>query len=424
MKIKNLRYLLSATLALPFLVFGCTSSPEAKVENPSPVVTEAAAKTAEAGTKETPKPDAEKTAKPTPTAAPVDTVKARKLTDTAKALAGMKVGEGSPLAGVEKTASWSVHASYFENAWQKLDAQQLSKISKWSKTELASVNQASTPIFYPFSGPDFLYANLFFPNGSDYVMAGLEPVGEIPDLTSLSEGQLDQKLKGISSSMFAILQLSFFRTNDMKVDLAEKGVIPILMVFLARTNHNLLDVQYIGLDKDGKVEVFENAQKAKNAKVPGVKVSFTSPGKSVPQTLYYFSLDLSNEGLQKTPEFTQFVKQFPNPNTYLKAASYLMHNDSFSTIRDFILAQSSSVFQDDSGMPVKYFDKAKWDVKLFGNYTGPIDLFSVRYQPDLRQMYQADKNVKPLTFGIGYKYEVNESNLMLAQSKERSASKP
>lgn len=411
MKKINLRYLVSASLALPFLVLGCTSTPETKVENPISTATQAPAKTTEGGKTETPKA--------TPTEKPVDKAKATKLTDTAKALAGIKVGEGSPLAGVEKSAAWNAHASYFQNAWQKLDAQQLSKISSWAKTELASVNQGSTPIFYPFSGPDFLYANLFFPNGSDYVMAGLEPVGEIPDLANLSDSQLDQKLKGVSSSMYAILQLSFFRTNDMKVDLAEKGVIPILMVFLARTNHNLLDVQYIGLDKDGKVQVFENAQKAKNAKVPGVKISFTSPGKSQPQTVYYFSLDLSNEGLQKTPEFTQFVKQFPTPNTYLKAASYLMHNDSFSTIRDFILSQSSSVFQDDSGMPVKYFDKAKWDVNLFGNYTAPIDLFSVRYQPDLRQMYQTDKNIKPLTFGIGYKYEVNESNLMLAKSKSK-----
>ena len=37
-----------------------------------------------------------------------------------------------------------------------------------------------------FSGPDFLYATSFFPNASTYVLAGLEPTGDIPQLTNLS----------------------------------------------------------------------------------------------------------------------------------------------------------------------------------------------------------------------------------------------
>ena len=39
-------------------------------------------------------------------------------------------------------------------------------------------------MLYMFSGPDFLYATSFFPNASTYVLAGLEPVGAVPDLTN------------------------------------------------------------------------------------------------------------------------------------------------------------------------------------------------------------------------------------------------
>ena len=40
-------------------------------------------------------------------------------------------------------------------------------------------------MLYMFSGPDFLYATSFFPNASTYVLAGLEPVGAVSDLTRL-----------------------------------------------------------------------------------------------------------------------------------------------------------------------------------------------------------------------------------------------
>lgn len=91
-----------------------------------------------------------------------------------------------------------------------------------------------------------------------------------------------------------------------------------------------------------------------------------------------------------------------------------MYYDSFSTIKNVILAQSQHILQDDSGMPLKSFDKQQWGLKFYGNYTQPIALFKNRYQPDLRQIYQSDKSIKPLNFGIGYKFGVNESNLMLA----------
>ena len=40
-------------------------------------------------------------------------------------------------------------------------------------------------VLYMFSGQDFLYATSFFPNASTYVLSGLEPVGDIPQLIAL-----------------------------------------------------------------------------------------------------------------------------------------------------------------------------------------------------------------------------------------------
>jgi hypothetical protein len=72
-------------------------------------------------------------------------------------------------------------ARYFDQIFAKQSAH-LSKVRLHSKEYLSDKYD---PMLYMFSGPDFLYATLFFPNAATYVLAGLEPVGQIPDLTSL-----------------------------------------------------------------------------------------------------------------------------------------------------------------------------------------------------------------------------------------------
>jgi hypothetical protein len=352
-----------------------------------------------------------------------DLKKSARLTDSARFLAGMKVKDTRAIAQLTQSSVWQKHATSFDTAWSNLDAQQLSQVRKWSGAELKSINQTSQPIFYPFSGPDFLYAYSFFPHGSEYVLVGLEPVGKLPDIEQLSTSEIKTKLQEIDSSMNTILGLSFFRTKAMKVELANQGVLPILFVLMARTDNRILDVQYIGLDKDANIRAFDKKSQDKSL-IPGVKISFVKEGKSQPQTLYYFSTDLSDSGLQKTPQFNKFVQKLDNPVTYLKAASYLMYNEYFSTIRNLILSQSTSLLQDDSGIPVKYFEQQKWNLKFYGSYTKPIDLFNKQYQPELRKIYTSDRKIKPLDFGIGYNFKVNQSNLMLANVADKSKSKP
>lgn len=427
----KLRLLLIAVIPLLFSLQSCNNNPQVQTDNGGINSTATSQSTSQAT--EVKIENKEEAAKsPTHTAQPeneqksassqvsienFDRARSNKFTDSAKFLAGIKVDEKSSLAVYQKSKAWNDHSYYFEKAWKKLDQQQLSKIRKWTETELKSINQTAKTIFYPFSGPDFLYAYLFFPKGTEYVMVGLEPIGNIPDITKIPAEKMDGKLQEIHKSMNDLLQLSFFRTKAMKVDLAEKGVLPILFVFLARTNHRILDVQYFKLNKDASIQYLKTDKN--NSKGEGVKIDFVSEGETQVRNLYYFSLDLSNDGLQKTPEFKQFVKNLNKPITYLKAASYLMHNDEFSEIRNLILSQSTSILQDDSGMPIKYFDRAKWNLKFYGSYTQPIDLFKVRYQPDLRKIYQSDPTIKPLNFGIGYQFEVNTSNLMLASRKEQ-----
>ncbi|MBE9040809.1 hypothetical protein IQ235_08460 [Oscillatoriales cyanobacterium LEGE 11467] len=417
---KKFFLILLATVLLPIGLSSCASETSG---NGASETTSSNSETQESGTSaggessasdESSAPD---TTAVEPSVNDFDSERAALLTDSSRFLAGLEVDRSSPIASLQDSSVWLDHANFLNSAWSRLESQQLSRARTWAAEELQSINQGSPQIFYPFSGPDILYGYTFFPEATDYVMVGLEPVGELPEITP--ESAISNRLQGVNQSLYAILQYSFFRTKDMAVDLDEQGVLPILFVFLARTNNNILDAQYVGLDENSELQPFANRNELiDSGLVPGVKISFVPEGESQSKTLYYFSTDLSNTGLEGTPEFIEFVKTLDTPTTYLKAASYLMHNESFSTIRDLILTQSSHVLQDDSGMPVRYFDPEQWDRQFYGAYVSPIELFAERYQSDLREIYQTEKDIKGLDFGIGYKF-YNDSNLMLATSKER-----
>src|SRR5262252_5232353 len=171
--------------------------------------------------------------------------------DTARFLAGMSPSSVSPLAPLTRDPAWQQHARYLNSAFGNLDKNQFAKIRAWSSAKLTA---PSPVLFYMFSGPDFLYANAFFPNATTYVMAGLEPVGPIPDLMRLPRGSVAEGLRHIEGSLSTILTLSFFKTHDMRMTLGASrmnGALPLLYVFLARTGNAIQDVSLIKLDAQG-----------------------------------------------------------------------------------------------------------------------------------------------------------------------------
>ncbi len=145
---------------------------------------------------------------------------------------------------------------------------------------------------------------------------------------------------------------------------------------------------------------------------PGVRIVFHGPG-GAQQMLYYFTTDLSNGGLKNQPGVVKYCAQLGRGRSLVKAASYLMHLNSFGTVRDFLLTNSSVIVQDDSGIPVQAFEPGRWAVRCFGSYPGPIDLFKQHLQPDLAAIY-AKSHPPPLPFGFGYRWQPSQSSLLLA----------
>jgi hypothetical protein len=327
--------------------------------------------------------------------------------DTAKFLAGMMPSADSPLAPLTRDPSWQHHAKFFDTAFAQLEARQIAKIRAWSETNLAAPKPT---MFYMFSGPDFLYANAFYPNATTYVLSALEPPGSVPDLTKLPRGGVGAALYNVERSLGSILSFSFFITKQMKVDLHAgqiSGTLPILYVFLARSGKTIKSVSAIALDDKGAA-YFGNENPGPNA-VRGARIIFAGSD-GVERTLYYFSTDLSNSGV-KASGFLKFCSTLAPGNSLLKSASYLLHSGNFTTVRDYILANSATIIQDDSGIPLAYYNQRKWRFFPFGRYAGPIGEFPGRYQDSYAELF---RRAPPMDFGIGYRWRSHESNLLLS----------
>lgn len=334
------------------------------------------------------------------------------MPDTAKA----------PFNTLSRKPQWVSYAKGFDTLWKSVEKNSLSKIKLWADTELTLMRKETKTLFYPFSGPDFLYANTFYPGASRYYLFGLERTGSIPDINKLTDQSMNSLFISINKALNEILKLSFFITKEMNSNLNNQnidGVLPVIMLFMARTGNTIKDIRNANIGPDGKVTVADTfiSHKGYNHYNKGVEITFCPAGKdSLNKKLYYFPADFTDSALTyKNTGCKAFLNNIDtNVTTLVKSASYLMHNNLFTFIRNTVLSKSKFLLQDDSGIAYRFFDKTKWDIQLYGTYENPIPVFKYTLQSDIRAAY---KTYGSKTFNFKYGYG-NGRNMLLAKKKK------
>ncbi|GAA4000685.1 hypothetical protein GCM10022408_09730 [Hymenobacter fastidiosus] len=365
---------------------------------------------------------AETPAQPVPAPAPAADTAA--VQDVAAYLAGMPVSQNGDLRPLTTQPGWQAFAADADKSWANYHQTRTGKIQPWAAAELDSVRQAAKTVFYPFSGPDLLNVVTMFPTSQTCVLVGLEPVGSVPRRSTLENSKL---FPALQASLWSVLNFSFFRTNDMAIDLKSvelDGSLPLIMLFAARTNHQITAIRYVQLDARGQLTAADTAtiRKPGPKVVPGVEMLLLDKAGQKKQ-VYYFSADLSDWKLGTTQDAAlRYVRTLGPLVTYVKSATYLMHKPYFSKVRNLVLERSSYVLQDDSGIAMKYFRPADWHFTYYGVYRRPINLFAKQYQPELTKAYaDSTKRPRPLPFGTGYNWRQNDSNLLLAHRRTAPA---
>jgi hypothetical protein len=346
-----------------------------------------------------------------------------KLNDVALYLAGMKPDSFIAIpAKLQNLAYYKLYSDSMNRGFKHIEAIRLSKMREWAKTELAPELAAPKTVFYPFSGPDILHCVQFYPDADQYIMIALEKYGSMPVMDKMDSTKTINTLNSVQKSLEDIFGKSYFITRKMLHDVSNQwnGVTPVAAVFLVRAGYTILDVKYKHLLDDGKTLVAiptDSMGKYTNA---CVEIYFQKNKNSKIQKITYFKTNLCDDPYGGMASFKVnkplqiYLNNMPECYTYVKSASYLMNYATFETIRDICLRKSKSILQDDTGIALRYLDKSKWTIKLYGNYVKPVSDFKGVDQQELYDAYKKDSaNIQPLPFSLGYHWaNKNTQNLM------------
>lgn len=287
--------------------------------------------------------------------------------------------------------------------WSQLEEKSLSHVKPWAEKNISNMITDADTVFYPFGGPDIAYATQFFPHADTYVLLGLEPIGNFAHV----ESRLHNKatFEGLQRALSAYLDKGYFITSEMMTQLSRKdirGCVYLLLLELSKLGYTITSVEDVSVDSDGK-EVKRN-----DGVLDAIKIKCAKDGQS--KTVYYMRIDLTRA--EKLPNIMHFMENRKFV-TFIKSASYALHDRNFTTIRKFILDYAQAVLQDDTGIPFYFFD-SKWDKYPFGQYTQPTLPIFEQYRQQTLSDFFAKREPVSIPFKIGYGFNQNRPNLLLA----------
>lgn len=345
------------------------------------------------------------------------------LTDQARIYAGMLPIDSTRYPKLTTGKGYAEHRRVFEKDWAKLD-KRIQAMEQWRAAELSGVSTAGATLFYPFSGPDFLNADVFFPECAKSVYISLEKTGDIPS-PDLAEKHFVNFTEDIRTSMSLIFQRNYFITGRMTNQFHTpylQGNLTVFMVFLARRDCAIVSINKVHIDSSGTLMAAPcDTGKARRKQINGMEIQYVkAQSDGTVRHLYYFPVDIQDSSLKLKPQLMTYLRSIDNMVVFLKAASYLMHGQNFSMIRGICL-RAKAILEDDTGVPYRFFKPGQWTVSLYGHYTKPIKDFNYGFQTDLDSTFRARKNVKSLPFNIGYHWHDSYSSLILAVRTPPSA---
>ena len=341
----------------------------------------------------------------------------RRATETAQILAGITPNQPDPaLKRLIESDAFKEHQQWMTTSWNQM-RNRIQTMDAWRSQEIRIPGAQKKNLLYPFSGPDFLNAYVFFPDHARYVFFSLERPGTLPDLESVTPAQFSQLLQDVRSAFHDIFERNYFITSYMTKQLTTpwiRGTVPVMATMMALMNRRIIRIEPLDLFPE-----LTRAYELPDAKRPpvlmrAVRIDFANANGSGVQQLYYVSVDATDKALEFYPDFLNWVSQYKPATVLIKSASYLLHDHQFSKTRTMLLDAADVLVQDDTGIPYRFISQSPWQVKLYGRYHRPIRPMKYGYQKDLEAAYNSRQEQNSLPFPFGYHWRGQQSGLIVA----------
>lgn len=339
----------------------------------------------------------------------------------ARLLAGMEtsVPGGVPVP----EAKLAEYAGKATAHWHEYERRIGGPMQKWAQSELVAAPGAT--IFYPFSGPDFATVQRMYPDAARYVLVAMQRAEAPPALERATAADLAAFMGRFGEAWKQFAQIGFFRTLDLDEEAKQPGLragtLAPILAFAVRSGYAVVAVDPVRVNEAGTDLEVHPGDRAERSTWNSARVTLQAGARRV--VVDYVRMNLSDAALAERPAERAWIERMAANRTVLKAASHLLQGARFTVVRDAILERAPSVLQDETGLDYAALAKA-FDVKLYGRFTKPHQLFNPDAQKALAQAYKERTDVKPLSFRVSYQRQP-EANLQVAnRAKPAGSSSP
>jgi hypothetical protein len=293
---------------------------------------------------------------------------------------------------------------------------------------LATLRPKDLPgaVVYPFGGGDVVTALATFPDATEITTISLEPAGDIRPIDHLEPARLAHELAVHTSHLERLFEKAHSRTDNLekesKTDLP--GEIVFDLAALVVHGDEPVSLRYFKLRPDGTVAYLTQADIDAQAHHPGAlrelfqnaELRFRS-GKDGPiRVVRHIAFNLDDAHLKADGSLLAHLTAKGKVAAMTKAASHLLWNDHFSSMRGWLIEHTDWMISDSTGIPPRFAQPAGFMQDTYGTFDGPalFGLYDKRDADDLKHLFKSEPT-RDLAFRYGYPDATGHAHLLVTR---------
>jgi hypothetical protein len=294
-------------------------------------------------------------------------------------------------------------------------------------------------VVYPFGGGDLLSALTTYPDATELTTMSLELAGDPRRLATLKDNErLKTSLELIRSTVAGLITANDSKSeNLMKGQQGElPGQLAFFLIALAIHGYEPTGLKYFQLNPDGSIHYLTEAEIAnlEPKKAKHQKSSWTSPDFSeafafselkfvkhgepnAPVKIHrHFGANLDDDHMKDSP-LLKHLEAKGKIVAMTKAATYLLWNDKFAVIRNYLLGHMEFMVSDSTGIPPRYAKKSGFVQETYGQFDGSfLQVSPVHdvFNEEFRTLWSSQPERK-LAFRYGYMDSNHHNHLLVTK---------
>lgn len=277
-------------------------------------------------------------------------------------------------------------------------------------------------VVYPFGGGDLISALVVYPDAPELTTISLEQSGDPRRINAVKPARLKSSLSSMSVKIGGMLSVG--SNTSVNLSSSQKNDLPVqvvsFLIGMVVHGYEPTAMYYFLLNDDGSINYLDEAEilDLDKEEAEHLRSSWRTPDFSpafanveirykkrdvedAPEQIFrHIAWNLHNDKLAERPQLITHLEAKGQVSGMVKGASYLLWQDGFSTIRDYMLGHMPFILSDSTGIPVEYATAAGFRIETFGKFNGSFLGASKVHNKAFRKLWKDNPYVAmPSRFG-------------------------